>query len=121
MPIAEQVSDGSEKMSAMADQPDDTTARDSSGNADEDPQVGRPSPTSKQDLLDALDDVLATTGGPIATTSEVAERVEIKERTVRMKLSELADDGRVATRKIGSGRVWWPIEPDDQGTEDPDK
>lgn len=102
----------------MADQPDDTAARESDDAADENRQVGRPSPTSKQDLLDALDDVLATTGSPFATTSEIAERVEIKDRTVRMKLSELADAGRVATRKVGSGRVWWPVEPDqEQDTE----
>lgn len=110
MPVAEQVSDRRENMAAMAEQPDDSGACESDDTEDEERQVGRPSPTSKQDLLNALDDVLETTGGPIATTSEVAERVEIKDRTVRMKLSELVDEGKVATRKVGSGRVWWPVE-----------
>lgn len=101
----------------MAKQPDDGAAREDDAEAESDErQVGRPSPTSKQDLLDALDDVLATTGGPIATTSEVADRVEIKERTVRMKLSELVDEGKVASRKVGSGRVWWPVDQENSDT-----
>lgn len=29
-------------------------------------------------------------------------------------ISELADEGAIATRKVGSGRVWWPANADDE-------
>lgn len=56
---------------------------------------------------------------PPSSVSGVVEHVEITEQTVRLKLSELADEGAIATRKIGSGRVWWSANMDDE-TEGPE-
>ncbi|MFB6132975.1 MAG: GAF domain-containing protein [Halanaeroarchaeum sp.] len=46
-------------------------------------------------------------GTPV-TTSEVAEAYDCTQRTIYNRLDTLAEEGRLATKKVGArGRVWW--------------
>ncbi|WP_254864024.1 bacterio-opsin activator domain-containing protein [Halovivax gelatinilyticus] len=52
-------------------------------------------------------DAAGAAGEPL-TTPEIADELEMDRRTVYERLSTLAEDGLVETKKVGSGgRVWW--------------
>lgn len=54
---------------------------------------------------------LTTTASPVATTSDVASRLDCTNEAARVKLAQLHEEGRVARRKVGSSAVvWWPAE-----------
>jgi DeoR/GlpR family transcriptional regulator of sugar metabolism len=45
---------------------------------------------------------------PFATTEDVAVHFDVSERTVRNRLNDLVDDGRLSCREIGaSAKVWY--------------
>jgi predicted DNA binding protein/GAF domain-containing protein len=61
--------------------------------------------------------VLTDDSGTPFTAPEVAERVGCARRTAHKKLTRLADEGVVETKKVGArGRVWWhsPPTPDER-------
>lgn len=43
----------------------------------------------------------------VVLTSEIAEHVNLVDRSVRRRLNDLVDEGIVGTRKPGSDRLWW--------------
>lgn len=58
-----------------------------------------------QEILAALQAV----EGPAATAGEVAADLELSVNGVRMRLDDLAADGRVNRKKTGHRTVlWWP-------------
>ena len=62
------------------------------------------------DRLAATEQAVDGTGSPgePLTTSEVAEALDLTRRSAYERLSELADQGRVETKKVGAkGRIWW--------------
>ncbi|MFC6823495.1 ArsR family transcriptional regulator [Halopelagius fulvigenes] len=61
---------------------------------------------SDEDFLDAVRD------GDDAglTTRDVADAVGCKYRTAHARLSDLAEEGRVGQRKVGSVLLWLPTE-----------
>lgn len=58
-------------------------------------------------LADVLD-VFRDRGHEPLTATEVAGTLDCNRKTAYNKLRELADDDRIATKKVGArGRVWW--------------
>ena len=57
------------------------------------------------------------------TTSEVATKFDCTDRTIYNKLDTLAEEGVLATKKVGArGRVWWqPIKRQDKSEQEIDK
>jgi len=68
--------------------------------------------TSREGILSALRDHIRASGEPVATTTDVADRVEVVRRTVLSKLELLEQRGDVASKDVGRGRVWWPVDDD---------
>lgn len=63
-----------------------------------------------QEVLEELEAFVQEESEPVATASEIAERVEIGRRSVLERLSILDDLGEVGSKKVGAGaRVFWPI------------
>jgi hypothetical protein len=58
-------------------------------------------------------DALRALGGD-GTTTEVEEEVGCAYRTAHAKLSELEEDGRITSRKVGNARLWSVVEDGDQ-------
>ena len=46
------------------------------------------------------------------TSAEIAEELDCSQQTVRNRLKELSENGKIASKKVGArGRVWWlPVE-----------
>lgn len=56
-------------------------------------------------------DALVATADPVATTSDVADRLDCTSEGARVKLVGLAEEGRVDRRTVGSSAVvWWPAD-----------
>lgn len=69
-----------------------------------------------EELLAAVGGAMETLGAPAVPTAEVATRLPITRQTVKRRLDDLADAGRVAALPAGQGRIWWL--PDDGGVGD---
>jgi hypothetical protein len=57
-----------------------------------------------------LDDVLgvfALVDGPVVTSGDVGESLDCSRETARRKLSALAEQGQLASRKTAGRVVWW--------------
>lgn len=55
--------------------------------------------------------VFRTASDPVLTTAEVAEEVDIGHRGVYQRLSRLAKEGTLESKKVGQGgTVWWHSE-----------
>ena len=67
------------------------------------------SPTGDEDIYAQTRAVFSSMDPPEPlTTPEVAEVLDLDRRTVYERLSTLADEGALETKKVGSGgRVWW--------------
>ena len=80
---------------------------------------GRPVETTTDDVLTAFD-ARDDPAEPL-TASEVGERVECSRRTALNRLDELAEAGRVASKKVGGrARVWWvPLRAESDATREP--
>lgn len=67
--------------------------------------------TGEQDLGDVLDslfDALDDVERPVATSVEVADRLDVSRPTATDRLYSLAARGDVDTDKVGRTRIWWP-------------
>ncbi|WP_435181466.1 ArsR family transcriptional regulator [Halorussus sp. AFM4] len=51
---------------------------------------------------------------------EVADELGWSRRTALRKLDSLTDEGKLRSKKVGSGRVWWIPESDADGSINPD-
>jgi hypothetical protein len=60
-------------------------------------------------------DVLTAVDGPVVTTADVADALDVSRETARRKLNALVDDGALAKRKTAGRVVFW--RPDDGGGE----
>lgn len=61
-----------------------------------------------------------TTGEPL-TAREVADVLDCDRKTAYNKLTTLADNDRVETKKVGArGRIWWLPNPDSDSNPDPE-
>lgn len=65
--------------------------------------AGRPEKESDGDILRAIESV----DEPFATTSEVADNLDIKKEGTLKRLHDLSDRGLVGSRQIGGPYVWW--------------
>ncbi len=72
---------------------------------------------SLEDVLGVFDHVK----GPVVTSSDVADRLDCSGETARRKLRELAETGRVESRKTAGRVVWWRTDAETTAAEiDPD-
>lgn len=60
-----------------------------------------------EDLLEAVELVTETLEVPAVPTGLIAAELPIKRQTVKRRLDDLADEGRVASLATGQGRIWW--------------
>lgn len=61
--------------------------------------------SSGDDVLRVFDAV----EGPVVTSADVAEALDVSRETARRKLSELEDEGQVASRKTAGRVVYWRL------------
>jgi predicted ArsR family transcriptional regulator len=63
-------------------------------------------------------DVLAAVQGPVVTSADVADALDVTRETARRKLESLTDDSRLDSRKT-AGRVvvYWRAEEDAKSTD----
>lgn len=66
-----------------------------------------------EDLLEAIERVTETLDAPAVPTGQVAAELPIERQTVKRRLDDLADEGRVASLATGQGHIWWL--PDGEG------
>lgn len=63
-------------------------------------------------------EALAEADEPIMATGDVADALECSREAARLKLTELADEGKVERHNVrGAVVVWWPV--DDPTTAEP--
>jgi DNA-binding Lrp family transcriptional regulator len=68
------------------------------------------------DVLDAL----CEHAEPIATANDLAAVLGVTSETVRRRLEELREEGRVDRRTVGAAAVvWWPLDGTDGDATDP--
>lgn len=71
------------------------------------------------EILDALAAHVRETEEPVATASEVADRVSVGRRAVLGRLSAFSEVGAVGSKKVGAGaRVFWPADLLQEGSDD---
>lgn len=46
--------------------------------------------------------------GPVASTNEIADAVDISQQAVTRRLHDLREDGVLAAKDAGGALVWWP-------------
>lgn len=66
-----------------------------------------------EDLLEAIERVMETLDAPAVPTGQVAAELPIERQTVKRRLDDLAEEGRVASLATGQGHIWWL--PDGEG------
>jgi predicted ArsR family transcriptional regulator len=57
-------------------------------------------------------DVLAAVRGPVVTSADVADALDVTRETARRKLDSLTDDSRLDSRKTAGRVVYWRGEED---------
>ena len=65
-----------------------------------------PRPTSVEDssILNAFNQ----SEGPIATVSDISEVIDLHEDSIRNRLKQLEEEGRVTSKQVGARAVvWW--------------
>lgn len=62
---------------------------------------------SDPELLEAVREFISPENCPVATSDDVAARVDLQRETVRQRLLRLAADNHLRTRKLGRSRVFW--------------
>lgn len=68
---------------------------------------GRPRTVTDEELIQFLRE----SGERVLTTAEVADALEISQRTAQRRLSSLDDDGRIGRKDVGArGAVWWVLD-----------
>lgn len=65
----------------------------------------RESPPAQKASDDELMSAIARIDDPVATTTEIAEQVELGADAVRLRLKKLEEDGHIASK--GHRTVWW--------------
>lgn len=77
---------------------------------------GRAQKTTDEELLRVLDE----SDEPVLSTREIANHhdIEIGQRAVAMRLADLADNQRVASKEVGTAKVWWQPEKEEEQQED---
>jgi len=60
----------------------------------------------------AVLDVLAAVRGPVVTSADVADALDVTRETARRKLESLTDDSRLDSRKTAGRMVYWRAEDD---------
>jgi biotin operon repressor len=65
---------------------------------------GRDRSTDDMELIKAI----CNADGPVASTSEIAETVDMTRQGVGNRLQQLADKGVVECKSAGNGLIWWP-------------
>lgn len=94
----------------MSEADPETSLTDGGGDGEDDdewrtpPPGGRPVEFPDEDFLAAVRDLEAAEGG--GTTDEVADRVGCAERTALARLTELAEEGAVTSRRVGRQHLW---------------
>jgi hypothetical protein len=79
--------------------------------------VGRNPDVTDDEILAAIRQVEY----PVATVSDIEERVTIGRDAVLTRLNKLAKENRVAKKKVGArAAVWWVPEPEPQTSPAPD-
>lgn len=68
--------------------------------------AGRPPATTDQQIID----IIETAPDPVLTTKEIAEELPIGERSLRTRLTQLAEENEIVTKKVGRSRVWYAVE-----------
>ncbi|WP_135830089.1 hypothetical protein [Halorussus halobius] len=66
-----------------------------------------------EEVLAAVERVSRGLDAPAVPTSQVAAELPIARQTVKRRLDDLADEGRIASLATGQGRIWWL--PDGEG------
>lgn len=66
-----------------------------------------------EELFAAVERVAVALDAPAVLTAQVAAELPIKRQTVKRRLDDLAEEGRVASLATGQGRIWWL--PDGEG------
>lgn len=64
-------------------------------------------PTSPDDVLEVLREIVDDRGEPVATAPEISEELPIERRTVLTRLDVLDERGDVDSKKVGRSRVFW--------------
>lgn len=67
------------------------------------PDPGRRSRVPDRDIVA----IFETAEDPALTTAEVADQLAIGTRATLNRLDMLLNDGLLASKRVGSGRVWW--------------
>jgi hypothetical protein len=65
---------------------------------------------SDEEFLDAVAELTTETYRP--STGDMADALDCDRKTVRLRLKELADEGRVKKLESGAGFSWMPVEGD---------
>lgn len=68
--------------------------------------AGRPEKVADTDILTAI----IESSGPVASSSEVADRLPVIQKTAEKRLSALYERGLVDRKKIGRAYAWWITE-----------
>lgn len=72
-----------------------------------DDRGGRKPRVTDDELLKTIGSALKEVDAPVVTTSQIAERVPLTDRTVRKRLRQLADEGTIGVVDVGNASVWW--------------
>lgn len=74
-------------------------------------EIERDSPPAQkvtdEELLTAVERVSRRLDAPAVPTAQVAADLPIARQSVKRRLDELADAGKVASLATGQGRIWW--------------
>ncbi|MFC6906867.1 hypothetical protein [Halalkalicoccus tibetensis] len=79
---------------------------------------GRPPLATREDVLDAVREVLAESDAPIVRTPDVVKRLPIGNQTTRDHLGTLVEQSELRSLSVGSGKVWWIDESEDGDSPD---
>lgn len=80
---------------------------------DSEPETPPAQKVTDEELLTAVEYVLRMLDAPAVPTAQVAADLPIARQTVKRRLDDLADEGRVASLATGQGQIWWL--PDGEG------
>lgn len=84
---------------------DDTTTNDG---PDPDPDHGgRPRRVSDDALLRAVQEAIHDQPAPVASTSDIEDRVSLSRRGLQKRLRALRERGAIGAKDVGTSLVWW--------------
>jgi hypothetical protein len=69
----------------------------------------KPGPKMTKAPHNKVEQVVSENSQPFVTTANVVGEFEASRRTVRKRLHDLRDDGRIRGREVGANCwIWWP-------------